>query len=1272
MGLASFIESLGSDGEPEGLLIDRTIELAAEGQPELAVAIELCAVPRRFDQEIIGVLRGIDDPDANERLLSELRRYPFVRHREAGGWVFHDAAREHLLRRWKAPERRDQFEGVTARLVDYYLAVHERARRAEGHAARIGRIVDSANRDRYLQLAAVLDRRLLAPLAEAFYQLMLLSVDDAVDFLDGRLSELDDRARYGACRALLVAAEGSLVALDGEEPQPLLRDLMRFWDGLLLLRVDRAAEAEKALVPLLEDAGTPDEIRYRALGELGQARRSLGDFRGAKRVHEQEVALAQSMGLNSGAVSYSYMRLGDSYIITDEPGAAAACFGDALANAEEAQNVQAIVYAFTALAEAHLADARREEALESAMAALDLARTQLSGHQTVHEFIARCLGRYFAAGPPEVVVAVRAEHEALIAGVGDALRGIRGRAQWVSFLHDAGLLELARRQGAKLEPELEQLPPLWRTDLLLKLGDIEVDLGHREKALAHFSSAVVATERRAARLFAAEAVQRRGRFLSRLERWDEALADLEMARERWDALGNDVAAAVAGAEQAPALRARGQDDEADRVLREAGARLSDARAELRLVFLKERALHAAALGSWEDANAAAAELAALAERTSLLQDLAEAHETWSTCASMCSREDDAGRHRADAAVARRRLEERRRWKRSRARTKADKDNSEGLRALLSGEPDAAETAHGYFVSALGHAAEPWYRLNLVYASIATGAWSAAATELDGTLRETPWLRCHVLSRRLGDLLVTHAQGLLADGEAQAAAEAFQDGVDRLTDAVQEPARLQSLIGLGDSLERLGRAEEAARAYAQAEDRGHPGAAVRLGDALAAAGSADAAIDAYRRGLASPDGRDSERAAIALLELAGDGAAQMRAIVVAEVMKRGAGVAFELAERMFADGRFDVAEPLYASAQHELPLGTLRLAQLHRHVGATDKSREEFERALASDDGDVAALAGLQLGELELEAGRPHDAARALRHVLAIDGASTAGPAALRLAELLLSEGQSAEAAAMFQRAVESDDDDARTRALLALGDLRQGAGDSAGAVEIYTQALGSWDPELAATAGARLLVAPGAEQVEADQVISAVLQRGARAGLELGDRLDGLGQPALAENVLVRAADMTDDLYAPDAALRLGDLWVNQDRLDDARAAYRRALDSDDATVVPEAALRLVALGEPAQNTTDVVIGRADYASLRLGHMLRERGQTEQASRAFESVARADGLYAADAAMALGDLEVQAGDVGQAMSAYRQASERGDPWTASLASARLEEIDSGE
>ena len=57
-----------------------TIEDETDSDPELGRAIRYCAIPRRIDREVIGILRGMpEDFDENERLTTlfcdNLQRY---------------------------------------------------------------------------------------------------------------------------------------------------------------------------------------------------------------------------------------------------------------------------------------------------------------------------------------------------------------------------------------------------------------------------------------------------------------------------------------------------------------------------------------------------------------------------------------------------------------------------------------------------------------------------------------------------------------------------------------------------------------------------------------------------------------------------------------------------------------------------------------------------------------------------------------------------------------------------------------------------------------------------------------------------------------------------------------------------------------------------------------------------------------------------------------------------------------------------------------------
>jgi predicted negative regulator of RcsB-dependent stress response len=166
------------------------------------------------------------------------------------------------------------------------------------------------------------------------------------------------------------------------------------------------------------------------------------------------------------------------------------------------------------------------------------------------------------------------------------------------------------------------------------------------------------------------------------------------------------------------------------------------------------------------------------------------------------------------------------------------------------------------------------------------------------------------------------------------------------------------------------------------------------------------------------------------------------------------------------------------------------------------------------------------------------------------------------------------------------------------------------------------DPDTAAAAGLRLL------EDEGRAALDAVLESGSRVALRLARVLRERGERETAEDVLRRAAERPDDLYAPGASLALGELLGGE--TDAGRAAYERALRSENPSVAPEAALRLRDLGET--DAVDRVIALGGLAALRLGRLLAERGEHERAGHALQRAAT-EPLFAAEANEALKNLE---------------------------------------
>jgi len=77
---------LASDLHPEAFtrqLVHLNIEQARSVDPELPDILRACAIPRQFDEEVIGVLRDApQDRDTSKRLLNELLSFSFVKERK--------------------------------------------------------------------------------------------------------------------------------------------------------------------------------------------------------------------------------------------------------------------------------------------------------------------------------------------------------------------------------------------------------------------------------------------------------------------------------------------------------------------------------------------------------------------------------------------------------------------------------------------------------------------------------------------------------------------------------------------------------------------------------------------------------------------------------------------------------------------------------------------------------------------------------------------------------------------------------------------------------------------------------------------------------------------------------------------------------------------------------------------------------------------------------------------------------------------------------------
>src|SRR5215213_6076328 len=119
-------ELLSGDASPEEFtkgLFFLTLEQTKASDPQLAEIMMACAIPRRLDAKIIGIIRDLpDDVATNALLLENLKSFSFVQSRTDGSFVYHDNTRDVVLTVWESDEYRERYGPMKAKLARFYMA----------------------------------------------------------------------------------------------------------------------------------------------------------------------------------------------------------------------------------------------------------------------------------------------------------------------------------------------------------------------------------------------------------------------------------------------------------------------------------------------------------------------------------------------------------------------------------------------------------------------------------------------------------------------------------------------------------------------------------------------------------------------------------------------------------------------------------------------------------------------------------------------------------------------------------------------------------------------------------------------------------------------------------------------------------------------------------------------------------------------------------------------------------------------------------------------
>jgi tetratricopeptide (TPR) repeat protein len=206
-----FLAEIDSAENPQLRLFEITLERARQKSVELAEALRYCAIPQRFNAEIIGILEPVHSRLASG-LMKKLREYDFVLEREKGWYVYHDNTRDLLLEDWRTGDNKADFIKYNERIIKYYEVQIDYAKKAENDWKAVAQIIHVANPDRYKSLATTIERQFLTILVEILYHKMLLSAESGYTFFENQFYELE-KDKSVLCLTLLNVTRNFLLKL---------------------------------------------------------------------------------------------------------------------------------------------------------------------------------------------------------------------------------------------------------------------------------------------------------------------------------------------------------------------------------------------------------------------------------------------------------------------------------------------------------------------------------------------------------------------------------------------------------------------------------------------------------------------------------------------------------------------------------------------------------------------------------------------------------------------------------------------------------------------------------------------------------------------------------------------------------------------------------------------------------------------------------------------------------------------------------------------------
>lgn len=741
------IEGMHNAVDLDRFLAFTIVDRIAQADPELADAIRRCAIPRRFDTEILAVVRGDSDEATNERLFDGITGLTFVHRRSDLSYRYDDTTRQVLLDDWRTESHRELMNEINARLIAYYSERLEAARTLETDLWRVRQLVREANPERYVQLTMMVESANVVPLLEGIYHQVLQSAEQGFDAFQQYCFQYESTGQIAICQSLLLATRQYVEDMHPAESSK-WSGWFGLWEGRLAVELGLEAKAEGILKNVLEHAENDLKLTIWTLSELGLALQQQAKLREAAETVAKELSLREEMpSVDPWNLPGTYANLAVIHWTLGNLGEAQTGFEKALELAKTDSNAGAEFSALLNLSGVHAEAGQRDEAVVAALSALHLARTSLRAELARHQAVAEQVAALLATRKPALADTAFHTGEELGAAISPGPSHLRQACRYAETLLSSGQLARGRERLEQIKKDAEGTSdPLIASWLLLIEAQFCQGEGDFDRAISLNSSvARRASDGQAGDWQLAAALSRMASIELRRAHWSDAENNARAAEQEWLHIGQDSYAAAMHVIVADVVRKRGDLQLAQQLLDQAKSELAGAQPSLQAELHEARGHAHDDAGEW--VPAALEYQSALDIHRSLdnHEDAAGLLQSLAGIASMQGKWQASTELLAEAEALWQALADLDRYRPSAAAEKADKYNARAIRLFAEANDRTGyklPLARDLFRQASEiQGRNPWYLLNLSYACAALEEWAEACKALteamDGKLEGLP-------------------------------------------------------------------------------------------------------------------------------------------------------------------------------------------------------------------------------------------------------------------------------------------------------------------------------------------------------------------------------------------------------------------------------------------------------------------------------------------------------------------------------------------------------